>query len=591
MTYRKLPKSIFDTQIMKQETKNCQNCKKEFVIEPEDFNFYEKIKVPPPTWCPECRFVRRLVWRNEITFYKRKCDSCGENKISIHGEDSKFKVYCHDCWYSDKWDPVSFGTDIDFNRSFVEQFSELFLKVPQLALYTGGLQVNSPYINFAANDRNCYLCFGGVGNEQLMYAKNVSHTKDSSDINTGNKLELCYQDVQCDNSFRLIFSQLCDSCTDSMFLYDCRNCQNCFACAGLRNKSHCIWNKQYTREEYLKKIEKLNLESFENLENIKKQFRDFSQKAIHKYGHLINAKNSTGDNLINTRNCNTCFDLFGKESENCKYTHWAVWGVKDSYDNYGMPAAERVYETIAIGFNSNNNTDYRFVFFVRESHDIFYSHGLNSCHDCFGCVGLSNKSYCILNKQYEKVEYEQLIPKIIKHMNDTPYKDSKGRIYKYGEFFPPELSPFCYNETIAQEYFPLTKEEAFNQGYRWKDKEERNYKIDIKTEEIPDNIKETDESIIGKVIECEHRGACNEQCTEAFKIIPAELQFYQRMNLPLPHLCPNCRHYQRLKQRNPFKLWHRKCMNKGCSNEFETSYAPDRPEIIYCESCYNKEVY
>ncbi|MFH1193084.1 MAG: hypothetical protein V1656_02080 [Candidatus Jorgensenbacteria bacterium] len=27
-----------------------------------------------------------------------------------------------------------------------------------------------------------------------------------------------------------------------------------------------------------------------------------------------------------------------------------------------------------------------------------------------------------------------------------------------------------------------------------------------------------------------------------------------------------------------------------CPNEFETSYAPERKEIVYCESCYNAEV-
>ena len=100
-----------------------------------------------------------------------------------------------------------------------------------------------------------------------------------------------------------------------------------------------------------------------------------------------------------------------------------------------------------------------------------------------------------------------------------------------------------------------------------------------------------DESIIGKVIECSHRGECTQNCTLGFKIILEELQFYRRMNLPLPHLCPNCRHYERLSQRNPMKLWHRKCMKEGCDNEFETSYAPERPEIVYCEKCYQKEVY
>ena len=158
---------------------------------------------------------------------------------------------------------------------------------------------------------------------------------------------------------------------------------------------------------------------------------------------------------------------------------------------------------------------------------------------------------------------------------------------EYGEFFPVERSIFSYNETIAQEYFPLTKQEALDRGYKWKDGEERNYKIDIKNEDIPNDIKD---DIVNKVIECEHKGLCNQQCTEAFKIIPEELQFYQRMKLPLPRLCPNCRHYERLAKRNPLKLWHRNCMKSGCTNEFETSYAPNRPEVIYCESCYNSEV-
>ena len=53
-----------------------------------------------------------------------------------------------------------------------------------------------------------------------------------------------------------------------------------------------------------------------------------------------------------------------------------------------------------------------------------------------------------------------------------------------------------------------------------------------------------------------------------------------------------------LEMRNPMKLWHRTCMcdknhlnhTGKCTNEFETSYSPDRPEIIYCEQCYQQEV-
>ena len=203
-------------------------------------------------------------------------------------------------------------------------------------------------------------------------------------------------------------------------------------------------------------------------------------------------------------------------------------------------------------------------------------------------------------------------------MNSMPYTDKKGRVYRYGEFFPPELSPFSYNETVAQEYFPLTKEQAIDRGYSWKDPEQRDIQPTIKAKDLPDHIKDVDDSILKEVIQCSHTLSdvgrptigCNEQCTQAFKIIKPELDFYRKMNLPLPRLCPNCRHYQRIKQRNPLKLWHRKCMCRGlpsadavyrnsvehfhkdkpCPNEFETTYSPDREEIVYCEKCYQEEV-
>ena len=31
---------------------------------------------------------------------------------------------------------------------------------------------------------------------------------------------------------------------------------------------------------------------------------------------------------------------------------------------------------------------------------------------------------------------------------------------EWGEFFPHEMSPFGYNETVAQEYFPMTEDEV-----------------------------------------------------------------------------------------------------------------------------------
>jgi len=69
----------------------------------------------------------------------------------------------------------------------------------------------------------------------------------------------------------------------------------------------------------------------------------------------------------------------------------------------------------------------------------------------FGCASIRDKQYCILNKQYTREEYEKLVPQIIEKMQADGER---------GEFLPERISPFGYNETVANEYFPLSKEEA-----------------------------------------------------------------------------------------------------------------------------------
>ena len=40
---------------------------------------------------------------------------------------------------------------------------------------------------------------------------------------------------------------------------------------------------------------------------------------------------------------------------------------------------------------------------------------------------------------------------------------------EYGEFLRPELSCFGYNESTAHTYYPTTKQQAMEQGFKWKD--------------------------------------------------------------------------------------------------------------------------
>ncbi|MFA4975519.1 MAG: hypothetical protein WC839_02200 [Candidatus Paceibacterota bacterium] len=581
---------------MKNETKNCQNCKKDFIIESEDFLFYEKIKVPPPTFCTECRTVRRLCWRNEISFFKRKCDapSHDETLISFIHPDEKLVVYDSKYWWGDEWDPLFYGKEYNFSKSFFSQWRELINQIPIQCL-SNIKATNSDYCNVAEESKDSYMSSASWKIEKTLYSNRISETRECSDSYILHRSELCYEDVICSDSYHLLYSIKCKSCVDSYFLYDCTGCTNCFGCCNLRNKSHCMWNKQLSKEEYNRELAVYNLNSHKTILELKDKFNEIYLKSLHRFSVQIKTVNSTGDNLEGAKNCKICFDISGNV-EDAKNSHWLAINVKDVYDSGpGIGLAELVYESFDTGIGNFRNF---FTSVVYSSNDVEYSFNCHGCSSLFGCYGLRSKKYCILNKQYGKVEYENLIPKIKEQMNEVPYIDKRGIVYKYGEFFPAELSTFCYNETQAQDYFPISKERAKEMGYRWRDRKVNEYGKTIELKDIPDDLKNVDDYITKEIIECENKGKGN-YCRGAYKITIDELNLYRKIGVPLPRLCFFCRHENRLKKRNPMKLWHRSCMcdkknhiHEGiCKNEFETAYAPDRPEIIYCEACYNKEVY
>lgn len=597
---------------MNPEIKNCQNCHNDFQIGSDDFAFYERIKMPAPTFCWECRHQRRMSFRNERTLFKRKCNASGhtEDVISAYSPQSPVVVYDNKYWWSDAWNATDFGTAYDFGKPFFLQFKELLERVPLIAVSVANMS-NSSYCNVSEGDKDGYLLSASFRNERTLYSNRVTFSKDSSDLYISDRNELCYDCVNCKGSYRLSFSKNCTDCMNSAFLNDCTNCQNCFGCSNLRNKQFCFMNEQCTKEEYAKKLAEYDLGSLTAIERAREAQKSTLDSSIHRFARIFKSIDSTGDNLFNVKNCKMCFDLMGDPSaEDMKYCAWAGFGCKDVWD--GGPGigggGDLIYESYDCGIQSNRLS---FCGVVYSSYDVFYSINCHGSHHLFGCYGLRSKEYCILNKQYTKEEYEALLPKIIEQMNAMPYVDKKSRTYKFGEFFPIETSPFTYNESISFDYFPMTKDDAIESGFPWRDRDTRSYQISKQSNELPDNIKDVPDSILNEIISCAHEGKCTHQCSTAFRVVPEELKLLRHLGITLPRSCFNCRHHERLAKRNPMKLWHRKCQCAGgtsengiykntvahthhgaghCPNEFETSYSPDRKEIVYCEQCYQAEV-
>ncbi len=584
------------------ETKVCQSCQITFEIDAQDFQFYEKMEVPPPTWCPQCRAVRRMSFWNEHELFRKKEANEGREIFSTYPEEAAIKIYDHDYWWSDKWDPFLYGKDYDFSRSFFEQYREMIMKMPWPSRSIRGL-VNSDYCNQVSYLKNCYLCFNGNYGEDCLYGSGFQQMKISVDFYWSMTSELSYELSFCDGMYHCFFSVHSGDCRDSWFLMDCVDCSDCFGCIGLRHKQYYIFNVPYTKEEYAKKIKEFNLVSHDALARIKKVVYDFWLKFPRKYMHGVRNENVSGDYIYSSRNCKHVFQ--GSGMDNVRYSQNMGSGIKDSYDytNWGE-TVEHIYESVSVG---DQCTDIRFSFDCWPGcENIEYCISCHSSANLFGCFGLKKKQYCILNKQYTKEEYEHLREKIIPQMQEIPYVDERGRTYRYGEFFPPAFSPLAYNETVAMDYFPLTKGEANEKGYAWRDSHPRGYRVTIGAEKLSDRIADVAEEITKELIGCA-------SCKRAYRILPRELEFYKRFALPLPRLCPGCRSRDRLKWRNPIIWQSRNCMCAGkasdketyvntatahashdlsahCPNTFETSYAPDRPEIVYCEQCYQAEV-
>lgn len=489
----------------------------------------------------------------------------------MYSPNKPFKVFCIKCWWGDGWDPASFGRDFDFSKPFFKQYRELQLKVPRIAVYNK-TNINSEYTNHSGDCRNTYLSSCCFYDEDVLYSNWIMHSRncmDSSYIYDGG--EKLYECTDSRKSYQCQYGILLESCVSCFYSYDLHNCTDCFLSSNLRNKKYVFKNIQYTHEDYLKKVAEYDLRSYKTREKLIQEFLNLlKNNSIHRYIISERNKNCTGSMLFNSKNVKNSFD--SDSTEDSKYIYSTI-NIKSCMDMYHIGwGTELAYEI----HGSKGYYNCQFCHHSGNNKDMMYSDSCQECSNVFGCVSVKNGEYMILNKRYSKEEYFELKEKIIEHMKNTK---------EFGEFFPPSVSPFGYNETQGNYYMPEAKEIVLARGWQWEDNAPGIFgKETLLLENISDSIDDTKDEILSAILSCVN-------CKRNYNIVPMELSFYRNEDIPIPRKCPECRHLRRFALRPPRKLWHRRCMNEGCQNEFETCYAPDRPEKVYCEQCYNKEIY
>jgi hypothetical protein len=573
--------------------KQCKQCQKQFNVSDHDLTFLDKISptfagqkfdIPAPTLCPHCRWQRRIAWRNEYALYKRKCDLTGKEMISKHHATSAFPVYYMKEWQGDTWNALDYAQDFDPSKSFFEQIGELINKVPRQSVLNDHMNdINSEFTNCAGSSKNCYMIFESDRNEECYYSRGMTDNKDCVDCLHINESQICYEAVDAFKCYNCFFVRDLENCNECYFSSNLIGCKYCFGCDGLSQKEYYLYNENVGKDKWDEFMRSVKFTP-ENIKTYTEKWEQVRQSRPKRFAKISKCENSHGDHLNNCKNANFCFD--SQKLEDCAYCFEVQNDAKDAYDfsTFGLATA-MLYECNSSGYGANtllfsNDT-------WNNAQNCYYCDNVQSSKNCFGCVGLRKGEYCILNKQYTPEEYDKKVAEIIAHMQKTN---------EWGEYFPMSISVFGYNETLANDYFPLNKDQAAQMGAKWQDDDRMIHFDGPFYEPKPDiaeyqNNEQERQALLNGILKCD-------KTSKPYKIIPQELLFYVKHKLPIPTTSFEARHKARIALRNPMNLWERACdceqtdhdHSGKCPNKFESSYSPERPYKIYCEKCYQESI-
>ena len=533
-----------------------------FTISAFEREYCRTFDIPLPVISPLPRLRNLGAFRNRTYLYHGQCAHTGRKILTSIAPERGFIVWDRDVFESDEYSPASFGRNYDFNRPFFQQFEELLRSVPLPNLSTNRPTMeNSDFTNGITGAKNCYLIFSSSFNEDCLYSKLLYKCRDVVGCVLAKECELCYACSGVHRCYNVLFSENCHDCADSAFLSNCQSCRNCFGCVNLTQKEYHFFNEPLSKDEYQRRINGIFLGSHRTVEDIRTKYAAFREQFAVRAIEGLRNENSTGQYLNNTKNCASCYSVSEAEDlESCIY-------VNDAHSSlfwFGYGNSSRgIYSSVTVGDSSEN---VRFSFECWPSvHDLEYCAYLHrGSHDCFGSVGLRKSAYCILNKQYSKEDYHQMVRRIKEHMRSTG---------EYGRFFPFSCSPNYFNRSEGYDWMPLGKDAALRQGFHWLDSDDEEHEM---VTSLPDDVRDVGDDFLQTALTCEVSG-------KQFKLQKAELDFHRRRNLALPRVAPLER--IRLAARFLEVVPLRPTVCGACSASIVSAREQSLREIL-CEQCF-----
>lgn len=392
--------------------------------------------------------------------------------------------------------------EYDFNKNLFENIKPLFESVNRENLIQIVSEENCAYSDVSIFSKNVYLSFTVVNSCENIYYSNEIKDNCKNIYNSVMVWDSCENIYMClwvFRSFNIFYAKNITDSSDIWFSSNLAWCHECIFCDGLKNRSYCINNKEYGKEDYLR--EKSIILSNKEL------FFGHYNKLKFDWNLLIECEDVK----------NWLFNYRIKDWRNVIFA-WTKNGNQDFYDvlDAGSPSGNDFYAVMWAWPWSNIYNSLSIIW-----SNVYYSYFLENCSYCLWCINLKNKNYCILNKQYSEKDWYEMVDRIFTQME----KDN----ILWG-MFPWYLNPFYFNDTLANMLWNFDKDEIQKEGFLWRNEE---IKVDIpnwleivEMEKI--DILNFDESILTKVIK--------NKKWDYYRIVKQEYEFLKKYNLPLPNL-------------------------------------------------------
>jgi len=560
-------KTILDE--LKPGERVCALTGEKWVMDEEEISWFKRFNVSPSPYSRKVRMWHNAAFYSGYQWWWNKHCYTNEPVLTYVHPASGIKVLPDKEWFAKDFSEINLVYSSD--RTFFEMFRELQLGIPVNATRNTKEPENS-IASTSLGDTNSFFV-AGCRSKDCLYCMDCLDAENSVDSSAGNNLSECFSISHSSRLSRCQFIFESFDCMNCGFLFDCRNCEFCFGATNKRNKKYLLFNKQLTKENWEAEMAKINLGSYQQLEETKKKFIDLIEnEAIWPNSFGDQTQNCTGDYLNKCSNCVMSF--YGNNAH-------------DNYYCYGIyDASGNAFSTVIPGDNNyqtgvgSGSSNCKFSISTMRCDDLEYSLNCYDCEHCFGCVGLRHKKCHIFNQPYSEEEYWQKVDELkCKMLERGEYGRPIPMNFSFSYF--PESGPVIYFgaeisdwEKLGMKKFEASAEGAYGES-RMAGKEI------VSVDQLPDDIKDLNPD------EWLSRPIADPVTGRPYSLLKPEIEFYKKYNLAAPRKHFTSRIIDLMMLMNTGWLETKRCQK--CQKEVTVAINRTfRNKRAFCHDCYLK---